>query len=221
MENTKSGRVIINRIDCDNTSECSAINVCTVGALLWDARKEQIDYNAEICCDCGKCVDACPVGAILWGKDEEDYWLKHQAIENEKRRLEEVYKELFDERYGASPIDIKPIDFCDIHGYLDSSAATAELVLIEIFSDDSINCLLHSIRVEEVLSWLEGKGRNQYQKAYVSENDHLDGYGIHELPSLMIYKDKKLIGNIEGYYTDAPDSKAMLRKKLLEICSGL
>lgn len=213
----KNGRVIINRLICDNAPECSGIEVCPVGALFWDARKMQIDYNAEICCDCGICVDACPVGAIMWGKDDEDYWIKHEAIENEKRRSEELYKELFDERYGASPIDIKPIDFCDIQGFLCNS--TSELVCIEIFSDDSIDCILKCIRVEEMLSWLENG--IQYQKAYISENEHLDRYGIHELPSLIIYKNKQLIGIIEGYYNNDPDSKAALRKKLLEICSGL
>ena len=187
-----------------------------MGALFWDESNRQIDYKPEICCDCGKCADACPVGAIMWGKDDEDYRKKQEAVDNNERSFEELAVD----RYGAAPIiDIEPIDYRNIQDYLENSAA--ELIIIEIYSDDSINCLLHSIRVEEVLSWLEGKGRIQYQKAYVSENDHLDGIGIHELPSLMIYKDKKLIGNIEGYYTDAPDSKAMLRKKLLEICSGL
>lgn len=205
----KNGRVIINRNICDNAPECSGIEVCPVGALFWDEINEQIQYNSEICCDCGMCADACPVGAILWGKDDEDYRIKLETVENDDRKLEELVVE----RYGAAPIDKEPIDFCDIQDYLSNS--TGELVFVEIFSDDSINCLLHSIRVEEILSWFES--RIQYQKACVSENDNLDGYGISELPSLLIYKNKQLIGIIEGNYNNDSDSKALLRRKLFEI----
>lgn len=205
----KQGRVLINTKICDNAPECSGIEVCPTGALFWNEDKEKIEYNAEVCCDCGLCAEACPVEAILWGKDDEEYIKNQEAIEKDIRRAEDLVVE----RYGAAPIEKEPIDYCDILEFINS--AETDIVFIEVFSDDSINCLLHSIRVEEILSWFDYP--IQYQKASVSENDNIESSGIHELPTLLIYKEKSLIGKIEGNYTDEEENKSLLKENLVKI----
>ena len=207
----KKGRVIINRNICDNAPECSGIEVCPTGALYWDEETEQIEYNAESCRDCGLCADSCPVEAILWGEDDADYYAKKKEVEDDTRRVEELVVE----RYGASPID-DPIDVSDIQGKLDGSVL--ELALFEFFSDDSINCLLHSIRIEEIKTWFSNDVL--YHKVHVKDESVLSSYSIRELPALLIYKNKELLGIIEGQYTDDYLSKSALKKKITDILDG-
>lgn len=208
----KKGRVILNRKICDNAPECSGIEVCPTGALYWDEEKERIEYNADICINCGKCAKECPVGAILWGKDDEDYKRKLQEVENDTRRIEELVVE----RYGAKPIDV-PITVGDIGEFIDNSIR--EIVLLELYSDESIDCLLHSIRIEEIKEWFEDWFDEpvEYKKVHVEEDDDVSIYGIEEYPSILVFNQKRFLGKIYGHYDDDENSKTELKEKLRSI----
>lgn len=198
----KQGRVIINRNICDNAPECSGIEVCPTGAIYWDDKAEAIAYNAEKCVDCGSCADpvvgGCPVGAILWGCDDEDYDKKKQAVEEDTRTLEQLEVE----RYGAVPI-LPILEFEDIESVLND--AEDQYVLIEFFSDDSINCLIHSIRVEDITALFDLPVI--YKKVQVSDCDDCKRWcAAEDLPALAIFKNEKLISVISGYYENDTDS---------------
>ena len=49
-------------VSCECSGECSGcVEVCPVGAL---ERKIKLEYNSEVCIDCGACIDACKHNAI-------------------------------------------------------------------------------------------------------------------------------------------------------------
>ena len=189
----KNGRVIINRNICDNAKECSGIEVCPTGAMHWDEEKETIGYKPTECIDCGLCADSCPVGAILFGIDDDDYENKKKEVEEETRRLEDLEVE----RYGASPIE-KYIEYSEIEKFINNS--DSKFILLEFFDDNSIQCLLHSIRIEEIKK-LFGESVS-YIKVKMSEEDKCTLCEINLLPSLVVLKNCCIIGTVEGYYDD-------------------
>ena len=204
----KKGRVIINRNICDNAKECGGIEVCPTGAMYWDEEKEMIGYKATECIDCGLCADKCPVEAILWGADDEDYERKKKEVEEETRTLEELNVE----RYGAAPIE----EFIENSG-LDEfkNKKTSPYILLEFFKDESIQCLLHSIRVEEIKA-LFGNGDNVvYTKVCLSDEDNCNICNINEFPALVVLKDGNFNGVIEGYYDD--EQKEEIFEKLVDL----
>ena len=204
----KKGRVIINRNICDNAKECGGIEVCPTGAMYWDEENEMIGYKATECIDCGLCADSCPVEAILWGTDDEDYERKKKEVEEETRTLEELNVE----RYGAAPIE----DFIENSGLDDfRNKTTSPYILLEFFKDESIHCLLHSIRVEEIKA-LFGNGDDvAYTKVCLSDEDVCNVCKVNEFPALVVLKDGNISGVIEGYYDD--EQKEEFFKKLVDL----
>ena len=206
----KQGRVIINRNICDNAAECSGIFVCPTGALYWDEDKEEIAYNPDICIDCGACADAsaggCPIGAILWGCDDEDYSSKKISVDKETMTLDELEVE----RYGASPIE-EPIDATQVQEQLENSKSRT--ILLEFYSDETICCLLHSIRIEDIARHIGGNVL--HKKVCVSNVSECTVGKVSELPALVVLRDGKAIGTINGYYSD--ESKESLFEELSSI----
>lgn len=200
----KQGRVIINRNICDNAPECSGIEVCPVGAIFWDKDSETIAYDADRCLDCGSCADpnagGCPVGAILWGEDDDDYEQKRKEVEDDTRTLEELEVE----RYGAVPI-MPVLEYDEIEDLLVD--AGEKYVLIEFFNDASINCLIHSIEVENILHLFDGKAI--YKKVQLeSAEDCKSLCKIEDLPALAVFRYGKNICVINGYYENDDESCA-------------
>ena len=200
----KQGRVIINRNICDNAPECSGIEVCPTGAIYWDDNSESIAYDSTKCIDCGSCADAdaggCPVGAILWGIDDEDYAKKQRIVDEDTRTIEQLEVE----RYGAVPI-MPVLEYDEIENVLNN--ADGQYVAIEFFNDDSINCLVHSIRVEDITKLFDSKVI--YKKVQLSDIDECSSLcNVDELPALAIFKECKNICVINGYYENDTDSSA-------------
>ena len=188
-----NGRVIINRNICDNAKECGGIEVCPTGAMYWDSEKEIIGYRASECIDCGLCADNCPVEAILWGKDEDDYLIKKKMVEEETRKLEDVEVE----RYGASPIE-DYIEYAELDDFIKNT--DSRYILIELFEDASIACLLHSIRIEEIKDLFDDSVT--YTKVFVNDSDNCTICETSTLPTLVVLKNGVLSGKVEGYYDD-------------------
>ena len=196
-----NGRVIINRNICDNAQECSGISICPTGALHWDKASECIAYNRESCIDCGACANeetgGCPIGAILWGVDDIDYEKKWKAVSEETRKLEDLEIE----RYGASPIAAT----IEVESIMDKIETTeADYVLIEFFCEDSINCLLHSIPIDDIMSLFDGSVCH-FKVEVESVKDA--PIKIESLPALAVYRNGKLIGQVSGYYDDSDETK--------------
>ena len=72
-----------------------------------------------------------------------------------------------------------------------------KLVLIEVYNDDSIQCLLKSIPIKETTNQI--KESLFYYKVKLFDN-LVKKFGIKELPCLLIFRNNKLLGKIDGYY---------------------
>lgn len=132
----------------------------------------------------------CPIGAIRVARSEEEYEKLKQDIENDPRTT----KDLFVDRYGAAPLS----EFFMINPEELMNKTNEGITLVECYEDDSIQCLLKSIPIKDITSDMPSD--TMFYKMKVNE-ELKQKYEINELPSLLIFKDKKLLGKIEGYYS--------------------
>ena len=202
--------VLINFKICDKVEDCGGIEVCPTGAFYWDKKNKTIAIDNSKCVSCGTCEKACPVGAIRFAKNDEEYKKIKKEIDEDSRRI----SDLFVDRYGAQPLSstfLVPEDKFNIY-VLESSKPTA----VELFSKESIDCLIKSIPIRELFRGIDIK----YIKTEVSKGSSLlKKYSINSLPSLLIFSDGRVIGKIEGYYNIANKNEIM--KKINKILSKI
>lgn len=185
--------VLINFKICDNAKECSGIDVCPTGAFHWDSEKKTIAVDAEKCTGCGKCAESCPVGAILFAKDDNELRQLQKEIDEDPRTI----SELFVDRYGAQPID---------EGTLTSDLKIGEIVtessrplVVEAFSNESIECLIKSIPIKELLKGMDVN----YRKMEVKDGALTGSLGVNKLPALLFFNKGRFVGKVEGYYDES------------------
>lgn len=197
--------VLVNFKICDNAKECGGIAVCPTGALSYDDEKESIIIDNDKCISCGKCESECPIGAIMVARTDKEYAKIKEEIDNDNRTT----KDLFVDRYGATPLsEFFMIESNDIENKVNNDSIT----LIELYNDDSIQCLLKSIPIKELSKDLPKD--TLFYKAEATENI-INQYGVEELPSLLIFKKENLLGHVDGYYTI--DSKEEMINKIKKI----
>ena len=181
--------VLINFKMCDNAPECSGIAVCPTGALSWDEENQTIKIDNDKCISCGSCERECPIGAISVASTDEEYEKKKKEIEEDPRTT----KDLFVDRYGAAPLN----EFFMINESELDSKIGDETLLVECYEDDSIQCLLKSIPIKDITADLEKD--TKFYKVVAGEALR-EKYNISELPALLLFKNKKFLGKIEGYF---------------------
>ena len=197
--------VVVNFKICDNAKECGGVAVCPTGAYSYDEEKETIVIDNEKCISCGLCERECPIGAIMVAKTKEEYEKLKEEVDNDSRTT----KDLFVDRYGAAPLsEFFMIEETDI----EEKTKNENLTLIECYNDDSIQCLLKSIPIKELTSSFPKD--TLFYKASVTESTK-EKYSITELPALLVFKNKELLGKIDGYFEN--DDKETLLTKLTEI----
>ena len=197
--------VLINFKICDNAKECGGIAVCPTGALSYDDEKETIIIDNDKCISCGRCERECPIGAIMVARTDEEYDKLKKEIDNDSRTT----KDLFVDRYGATPLsEFFMIESDDIENKVHNDGLT----LIELYTEDSIQCLLKSIPIKELSQNLPKD--TLFYKAEATE-ETINKYNINEVPSLLIFKNGSLLGHVDGYYTI--DSKEEMIKEINKI----
>lgn len=198
--------VLINFKICDNAKECLGVEVCPTSALYWDERKETISFDESKCNNCGMCEKACEIDAIKVAKNQEDYKKYKRDIDDDTRQT----SDLFIDRYGAKPIHLaffmKPEKFnLEV---LESN----KLVAVEVFKEESIECLLNSIPIK----WLFKNKIVKFCKIRETDEGFFENkYKIKSFPSLLFFKNGKLVGKIEGFYS------IKQKEKLLEVINKL
>lgn len=182
--------VLINFKICDNSKDCSGIEVCPTEAFYWDTKNKTIATDNSKCIVCGRCEEACPVGAIRVAKTEEEYKRIKKEIDKDPRKV----SDLFIDRYGAQPIHsafLIPQTKFNVQ-IIESTKLSA----VELFNNSSIKCLLYSIPVKELFEDKDIK----YRKIEAKDDVLLKKYKIKGLPALLFFKDGRLAGKIQGYY---------------------
>lgn len=201
---------LINFKICDNSKDCSGIEVCPTGAFYWDEKNKTIGIDNSKCVSCGACEKACPVGAIKVAKTEEKYRKIKKEIDEDPRKV----SDLFVDRYGAQPIH--PAFLIPQSKFKVQILESTKPAVVELFTNDSIKCLLYSIPIKMLLKDLNVK----YRKIEVKKgNSLLKRYKITKLPALLFFKNGGLIGKIEGYYSSR--KKKFLVEKINNIISGM
>lgn len=182
--------VLINFKICDNAKECGGVAVCPTKALSYDEEKHTIVIDNDKCISCGLCRPQCPVSAIMVAKTQEEYDNYKTEIDNDPRKI----KDLFVDRYGASPVT----DFFMINeDQLEEKTKGDCITLIEVFENASAQCLLKSIPIRDITDDI-----NEAVLYYKLEqsDEVLNKYDINNTPGLLIFKSGRLLGKIEGYY---------------------
>lgn len=183
--------VLINFKICDNAKECGGVEVCPTKALSWSDKDKKIVIDNSKCISCGKCEAECPIGAIRVAHNEAEY----NKIKNEIDKDERTIKDLFVDRYGAVSIsDFFRINVNEISNKIENDS----LVLIEVYNPDFAECLLKSIPIKEITNNLPEN--TLYYKVEVNNDFTL--YNVNTLPTLLIFKNKNLLGHIDGYYNN-------------------
>ena len=189
---------------CDNAKECGGVAVCPTGAISWDEENETIVIDNDKCICCGACERECPIGALTVVYTDEEYKKIEEEIENDPRTT----KDLFVDRYGAAPLS----EFFMITDEELDNKLGEGITLVEVYEDDSIQCLLKSIPIKELTKDMPKD--TKYYKVKCTDSI-TKKYALKEYPSLLLFQDGKLIGKVEGYYSI--DEKENFINKINEI----
>lgn len=201
--------VIINFKVCDNAKVCNALNVCPTGAFHWNDEKRTLEVDKEKCINCELCAtseDSCQVGAIRFAKTDEEYEAIKKEIEEDTRTV----ADLMVDRYGSQPINVV---FTCTENELDTVLTSTKTCFIEVLDADLEECLIKSIPIKEIMN--NTTSNCLYRKIEIESDAITEKYNIKELPAFLVFKDKKLLGKIEGYYSI--ENKNQLIDKINEI----
>jgi len=197
--------VLINFKICDNSSDCSGITACPSGAFFWDEKKKTIAIDDSKCTSCGACEKACPVGAIRVAKNDAEYKKIRIEIDNDSRKV----SDLFVDRYGEQ--SISPAFQIPAEKFGVQVLESTKPAVVELFNNGSIMCLLNSIPVKDLFKGADIK----YRKIEDEDGLLAKRYKVKVLPSLLFFRDGKLTGKIEGYYSIGDKKELLARVKKL------
>lgn len=159
-----------------------------IGVFSWGEGGLTIDNKK--CTSCGKCEEACMVSAIKVARNEEEYQRIKKEIEDDPRSI----NDLLVDRYGATPIDVAMMGNKD---EIEIKMKAKRPMIIELYNEDSIMCLLKSIPLKKIADIFDKDTR--YRKIEVKGQELLEKYGVKELPALLFFRDGKFIKKYEGY----------------------
>ncbi len=192
--------VLINFKICDNVQECPCLEVCPNNSLYWDKAKKTLCINESTCLNCGACTEKCYISAIKVAKNKEEYNKIKKEIADDPRKI----SDLFVDKYGAQPLDQEKIISSS---QFEEIIHSPEIVVIEFFNSDSIQCLLRSIPIKKLLPHSDIK----YKKLNAQGTDLVSKFNLKKLPSLVFFKEGKMINKIEGYF-DMEDFDKVYKK---------
>lgn len=200
--------ILINFKICDNSPDCNWISSCPKKAFYFDEIKNTIAVDEKLCNNCGICAKSCLVWAIKCARTKDEERVLQKEIDDDPRK----WNDLFVDRYWATPIsDIYTIT----HESFDKAIIKPKwLVALEVYDDDSIECLIKSIPVKELFS-----KDIIYRKMLVEDDSFFTKYNITTLPSMLFFHSGELIGKISWFYW--VNKKDVLIKKIEDIIKNI
>ena len=145
------------------------------------------------------------VNAIKVAKAKDEFERIKKEVEADPRSR----KDLYIDRYGAMPVH--PAFLIKKDKFNLEILQSQQLTVVEFFEEDSVNCLLCSIPIKELFLLTDIK----YRKLELTDKELTTKYNITTLPSLLFFKEGKLLGKVDGYYDDK--KKKLLLDKIDEI----
>jgi len=203
--------ILINFKICDNSDECEGPKLCPVKALTWDNKKKTLKIDNTKCISCTRCARSCPVGAIHVARTEAEYKKIKKEIDKDPRKI----SDLFVDKYGAQILDTSTIIKND-KVFKTKITKTNKLIICEFFDPSMAQCLIRSIPIKELFKHID----MLFYKVDVSNmKDLMNIYDVKKIPSLLFFKNEKLIGKIQGFY-DIDHKKDLQDKiqKMLKKC---
>ncbi|MDR0449126.1 MAG: 4Fe-4S binding protein [Rickettsiales bacterium] len=201
-------KVFINHKVCDMSPACGGIRVCPTGAMFWDAANGRIGHDAEKCIGCGACEKECPIAqAIRLARDAAEEKRIAREIADDPRRAED----LFVDRYGGDFALTKDTASEDAMALAEK---TPGLVVMELNKEDLIRCLLMSVPLGELFG---SRDKWTHIKVMSPSDELLAGLGVSELPALVLFRDGKQIGKVEGYFENCKGERDLLESKIKKL----
>jgi hypothetical protein len=148
----------------------------------------------------------CPVGAIFVAKTQTEYDKIKKQIDKDPRKV----SDLFIDRYGTPPLT--PAFISKLKNFKADVLESTKTVMVEIYNEGSIMCLLKSIPLKNIVN---SKSMKFCKIDLGKDTQLMDQYKIKKLPSLLFFKSGKLIGKIEGHYD--LDHKEIIKAKIAKI----
>ena len=145
--------------------------------------------------------------SIHVAKNEKEYKRIEREIKNDPRKI----GDLFVDRYGATPIS--PAYITPEKKFAEHILEYDKLVAVELYNDSSIQCLLKSIPIKDLI----GPMNIRFQKVNASE-ELAKKYGLTKLPALLFFKEGRLLGSIQGYWEE--ENKKDLKEKIENLKIG-
>lgn len=195
--------ILINFKICDNSPDCNGIKACPQNAIYFDEEKDTLVINNDLCISCNKCVKSCYVWAIKLARNAEEYAKVQKEIDDDPRD----WRDLFVDRYGAVPVS--NVFLLKNDEFENAVLKPNKLVALEVFNDDSIECLIKSNPIKEIFS------KDIVYRKFLVDDAFMDNYQIEELPALLFFRSWEVVGKIEWFYW--VDQKQELVKLIDEI----
>lgn len=193
--------VLINFKICDNDKACSGMSACKRGVFSWNDENHTLVIDNSKCVNCGLCEKACMVHAIRVAKTPEEYKKIQKEFDDDPRSI----NDLLVEKFGGKPIDDAMLG--KEREIKDKLQGATRPFIVELFNEDSIQCLLKSIPVKKIADAFD-KG-TRYRKIEVTSEQILKEYKVKKLPTLLFFKKGTLVGKIEGYVDDDQEDKLL------------
>lgn len=197
--------VLVNFKICDNDKACNGISVCPKGVFSWDTKNNTLLIDNSKCINCGLCEKSCMVHAIRVARTQEEYEKIQKEFDEDPRTI----NDLLVERYGAKIID-EPAMLGTEEEISTKLAEAQRPLVVEFFNEDSIACMLKSIPMKKIADAFDKNTR--FRKVEVLSDVVMKKYGLTELPSLLFFRNGKLVGKIDGYVDD--DSEEEFLEKI-------
>lgn len=195
--------VLINKKRCDNASVCSCIADCPTKAFYWDEKKQSIMVDNSLCINCRQCMISCEAGAVKVARNEEEY----NKIKTEYDEDVMTIKELFQDRYGASPINESyTLELDELKQLIIDSNKS---LLIEFYNDDEAKCLINSIPIMDIIKAINLQ--ISYRKINVDDIFKIKEYDVKALPAFLVITEEKIVFTHSGF-VDNKDKEHLLEK---------